>query len=355
MITSKLSRLFSGLFVAMMLLTFNSAAWAQAATCGITGSATAGTAFYDPFNPSGLSATTINLNLTRRNPTGGGKTDVVNFYLRAQNADANGTSIVPTVVALEGSSAGLGLNIFHNFATSPPIVAPTSATPSAANRFLKLSFTGNNTSSDTATVTFQVTLPANLNLNAANSLAFDAIFACSTSGGGQPTQQTGQISNAVVFPVVVLSALQASYVGPVLDFGEVGDKTTLQVQGASGTYTKSGDIRVASSGPYLINLSSTNNYRLTFPGGDLATPGHTLAYDATLLGITRNNTSGAPGSSQAAISKACLQAGVSGVLLPVSVRLMEGGRTKTPASAYTDFLNVTVTPQAALTPGSACP
>ena len=350
-----LSKLFAGLIATIMLLTFSSAAWAQAATCGITGSATAGTAYYDPFNPSGLAATTITLNLTRLNPAGGAKTDAVNFYLKAQSAAANGTSIVPTSVAIVGAVDGLNRNIFYNFSSAPPIVAPTTVAPSATNRFLKLEFTGENAASDTAAVTFQVTLPANLDLNAVNNLAFDAIFACSTTGGGPKTQQTGQISNAVVFPVVVLSALQASYVGPVLDFGEVGDKTTGQVQGSPGTYTRSGDIRVASSAAYAISMTSTNNYRLTFPGGNPATPGQSLAYNASLLGITRNGVSGGPVAGQTAITKTCARAGVGGILLPVTVVLTEGGSLKTPAPAYTDTLNVTVTPQIAAVVGSACP
>jgi hypothetical protein len=350
-----LSKLFTVMFAAITSLTFSSAAWAQATTCGITGSATAGTAYYDPFNPAGLAATTINLNLTRVNGAGGQKTDIVNFYLKAQSAAANGTSLVPTNVAIVGGVEGLGLNIFHNFVSTPPTVAPTSVSPSGANRFLKLSFTGNNAASDTAVVTFQVTLPANLDLNAVNSLAFDAIFACSTTGGGPGTQQTGQISNAVVFPVVVLSALQASYVGPVLDFGEVGDKTTAQVQGSPGTYTRSGDIRVASSAAYAISMTSTNNYRLTFPGGNPATPGQSLAYNASLLGITRTGASGGPVAGQTAITKTCARAGVGGILLPVTVVLAEGGSLKTPAPAYTDTLNVTVTPQIAAVVGSACP
>ncbi len=350
-----LSKLFTGLLAAIMSLTFSSAAWAQSATCGITGSATAGTAYYDPFNPTGLAATTITLNLTRLNPAGGAKTDIVNFYLKAQSAAANGTSIVPTNVVITGAVEGLNRNIFYDFASSPPIVAPTSVIPSATNSFLKLSFTGENAASDTAVVTFQITLPANLNLNAVNSLAFDAIFACSTTGGGPKTQQTGQISNAVVFPVVVLSALQASYVGPALNFGEVGDKTTAEVQGSPGTYTRTGDIRVASSAAYAISMNSTNNYRLTYSGGNPATPGQSLAYNATLVGVTRTGVSGAAISPQSPITKTCTRAGVSGILLPVTVVLTEGGSLKTPAAAYTDTLNVTVTPQIASVVGSPCP
>lgn len=350
-----LSKLFTVMFAAIMSVTFQNSASAQSLTCGIVGSASGGTAYYDPFNPSGLASTSITLNLTRLNGAGGEKTDIVNFYLRSPSPAANGVQIIPRSATIEGSVTGFNNNIFYNTPGPIPSVAPTTVNPVSPNNFLKLEFTGNNAASNIAQVVFDVIFPPNLNLIAGGTLAFDAIFACSTTGGGQPTQQSGQITNAVVFPVVVLSALQASYVGPILDFGEVGNKTTTQVQASPGTYTRAGDIRVASSGAYAISMTSTNNYRLTFPGGNPATPGQSLAYNATLVGIPRTGVSGGPVAGQAAITKTCARAGVGGILLPVSVTLTEGGTLKTPAPAYTDFLNVTVTPQVALVTGSPCP
>jgi hypothetical protein len=208
---------------------------------------------------------------------------------------------------------------------------------------------------DTATFNVQVTVPAGADLSAGGNITFDIVYKCLGTGGLADVTTATTLAQAITINVNVLSALQASYVGPVLDFGEVGDKTTAQVQGAPGTYTKTGDIRVASSGAYEINMTSTNNYRLTFPGGNPATSGQSLAYSASLVGITRNGVSGAPVAGQTPITKTCARAGVGGILLPVRVVLTEGGSLKTPAPAYTDFLNVTVTPQAALIGGSACP
>jgi hypothetical protein len=331
---------------------------AMAQTCDITGlaSSQSTTLTYDPFSTTGAASTSpVTMTISRLNPGGGERTEQVNMYLTVPNANVPGIQIIPRTVT--GSSnvtgSGTGNNIFYNFPTAPTI---PSASSTGVGNFLTINYGDNSANGDTATVTFDVILPPNLDLSAIAQLAFRANFSCRFKGqGNSKVWNTGFRNDAIVFPVTVLSALQASYVGSVLDFGEVGDKTTTQVQAAPGTYTRAGDIRVASSGAYIINMTSTNNYRLTFPGGNPVTPGQSLAYNATLVGITRTGISGAPVSPQTAITKTCTKAGVGGILLPISVTLTEGGTTKTPAPAYTDFLNVTVTPQAALVVGSACP
>ncbi len=160
---------------------------------------------------------------------------------------------------------------------------------------------------------------------------------------GPPTQQTGQISNAVQFPVTVLSALQASYAGTALDFGEVGDKTTTQVLATPASYTTPSINRVSvrSSGPYSVTLSSQNAYRLTYPGGNLAMPNQVLNYKLAFLGQTRDNAS--PTFS----SVTCLRAGVPASeadLLPVVATLLEGGFGKLVSANYADTLTVTIAP-----------
>ncbi len=323
-------------------------AGAQAATCGITGSASASPVTYDPFNPTGLGTTSITLNLTRINGTGGEKTDIVNFFLKSNNDDADGTSIVPTAVAMDGNYDGIGLDIFYDFAETPPIYAPTTVDPSPANRFLKLEFTGNNVASDTASVTFNVTLPANLDLNASTTLPFDAIFSCSTTGGGSPTQQTGSIANAVTFPITVLSALQASFVGTALDFGEIGN---IDNAGAPAVNTGlSNYVRVQSSGAYTVELSSENAFRLKHPSGSLANPLDRVDYKLKFLGVERNNAGySTPGAT--VINQQCARAGVPASeadILYIQGVLEEGGQGKTPSlgGTYLDTLTVTVTPQA---------
>lgn len=317
---------------------------AQTSTCGVVGTSTAAPVLYDPFNPVGLQPTTVTLNLSRVNNSGGGDTRIVNFYLRARSNVADGTSIVPIAVTGSVSFEGLNQNIFYDFNAPAPIVSPTSVSPSATQRFLKINFTGNNQGSDVASVTFQVRLPANLDLNTSASLAFDAFFGCNIQGGqANGREQIGSFNNAVVFPIRVLSALQASYAGTALDFGEVGDKTTTEVLGASAAYTTplTNNVRVRSSGPYSVSLASDNGYRLTFPGGNLGASNQVLNYRVRFLGQTRSN------ANPTFNTVTCLRAGVPTAeadILPVVATLLEGGSGKLVSPNYSDNLTVTVTP-----------
>lgn len=334
-----------------MLLGWSNTALAQAATCGIMGSSTASPAIYDPFSPTGLASTSISLNLTRVNGSGGQKTNIVNFYLRSPTSAANGIQIIPRTAVVEGNVTGFNQNIFYNNPGTVPTVAPTSLNPIPPNNFLKIEFTGNNAASDIATVVFDVIFPANLNLNASTSLSFDAIFACSTTGGGSPTQQTGSIPNAVTFPVTVLSALQASFAGTALNFGEVGAVTNVM---APTTTTGTGNyIRVQSSGAYTVTLSSQNAFRLKHPTGSLAVPLERIAYSLKFLGQTRNNVT-TPALNGLAFNQQCARAGVGSAFedkLYLLATLDEGGQGKTPSLGgnYSDILTVTITPQSIAT------
>ena len=319
---------------------------AQAATCGITGSATAAPAVYDPFNPTGLATTTVTMNLTRVNTSGGGDTREVNFYLRANsttNTGADGSSLIPTSVTGSASIAGVGLNIFYNYNAAPPIIAPSGTLPAGSNRFLHINFTGNNAGSDTAQVVFQVSLPANLNLSAVQSLAFDAYFACNIQGGqSNGLQQTGTFNNAVVFPVTVLSALRTYFAGTALDFGEIGNITTASLAGTPQKTSLSNYVFVQSSGAYSVTLSSANAFKLKKPGGTAADE---IKYSLHFLGQDVSNTA-FPTVNATAISQTCARATLTaaGNQLPIQATLQEGGSGKNPSPTYADVLTVTVTP-----------
>ncbi|MBC7491941.1 MAG: hypothetical protein H7241_05815 [Novosphingobium sp.] len=326
------------------------AAPAQAAGCGVTGSATASAASYDPFNPTGLATTTITLNLTRVNPPGGtGTTSRVNFYLKANDASADGTVIVPLSVSGPVQAAGTGRNVFVNAAATPPTISPTAVTPGGANPFLQLDFTGTGAGSDNVTVTFQVSLPPSANFTASTTLGFNVWFACKATGGKVGTfEQTGTDNNALNFPITVLSALQASYAGSALDFGEVGALSL--APGQIGPTTPAGNyVRVQSSGPYAVTLASQNAFRLLHPSGAITDPATTIRYRVRFLGADRDaGTTALPGS--VALSQTCARAGVGAAFedrLPVSATLEEGGAGKTPSPSYRDTLIVTVTPLAA--------
>ena len=342
-LTAALAVLFGG---------FASTAMAQTSTCGVTGSTSTAPVVYDPFNPSGLASTTITVNLTRVNNSGGGDTRIVNFFLRANAATGSatdGATITPISVAGSAAITGLGLNIFYNYTAAPPIYAPTSAVPSAANRFLKINFTGNNAASNTAQVTFQVSLPANLNINAVQSLAFDAIFACNIQGGqSNGLEQTGSFANAVVFPVTVLSALRTYYAGTALDFGEIGNIPAVPpspVKTNPANY-----VFVQSSGAYSVTLSSQNGFKLFKPGA--AVDNDKVKYSLRFLGMDVNSTT-TPTGGATAITRSCMRAGLTtaGNSLPIQATLQEGGQGKNPSPTYADILTVTVTPLIYSSPG----
>lgn len=311
---------------------------AQAATCGISGSATATVATYDPFESSGFS-TTVTLTLARVNGSGGQKTDKVNFYLRGRDADSVGTSVVPTSAAVAGQVIGIGYDIFYDYNEAVPTVSPASLDPTASNRFLKIDFTGNNNNSDTAVVNFTVNLPRNLNATAATELPFDAYFGCSTTGGGPSTQQTGSILGAVRMPINVISALRATYAGTALDFGELAQVTAVQasaVKTAVNNY-----VRVQSSGPYSVTLSSAGHYVMT-PGGAATTdPAQKIGYSLRFLGETRSP------SAATTISRTCVRAQIGDAMedhLLVQGTLVDGGSGKAISPNYRDTLTVTISP-----------
>ncbi|MBB4613567.1 hypothetical protein [Novosphingobium taihuense] len=320
----------------------------QAATCGIAGSATATSVTYDPFETTGFT-TNVTLSLSRVNGAGGQKTDIVNFYLKGRDADSVGTTVIPTSAVVAGSVEGIGLDIFYDYNEATPAVSPTSLTPGAGARFLKIDFTGNNRDSDTVVVNFAVTLPRNLNATAASELPFDAWFGCSTTGGGSPTQQTGTLANAVRMPINIVSALRAGYVGTALDFGELAQVTNAQaptVKTLASNY-----VRVQSSGPYQVSLSAGDSqaYVLTPNGASTTNTAQQIRYSVRFLGQTRS-----PGNTSA-ITQTCARAGVGDAVedrLPVQGTLIDGGSTKNISPNYTENLVVTISP---LVAGTAAP
>ena len=329
-----------------MLMAFGIAQAAAAATCGIIGSASAAPAIYDPFSPTGLATTRVTLRLDRVNQDKGEKTDTVNFYLAADTPGANGTVVVPRSTNGSVNVEGLNYNIFYDFGQKPSQIGPTTISPTSAMPFLKIYFTGNNKDSDFVVIDFDVTLPPNLDITAINNLALDAYFACSTTGGGKQSQQTGSITNAISFPITVLSALQASFAGSALDFGEIGDISTAQVQAAPATYVTQpvNYVRVQSSGPYEIAVTSANGYVMTPNGTATQNASQRVGYRLRFLGQTRSTAD----TSQ--IRTVCPRAGVGAAAedrLYLQAQLAEGGTGKTVSPAYRDTLTVTLSPKIA--------
>jgi hypothetical protein len=323
-----------GIGCAVIALMVSAPAWA--ASCGVSGQALASpTITYDPFSPTGLTQVTIPLVLTRF-ANGGSKTQTVNFVLTKPIGTPNyqilynGTSVLYT----EGNTMGhpqinsqMAGEIGYNFGGA---AQPDQSTP----------------------FNLVVTVPANVDLSAGKPIDFDISYVCKGTGGLSDVNTPTKLAQAIHINVNVLSALQASYVGPALDFGEVGDKTDADV--ATTPILRTGYVRVASSGPYSVSVTSQNGYRLTFPGGNPALAAQSLNYQATFVGQTRSS------ANTAVISQTCTRAGLAGspptqgILLPVDVRLTSGGKTKTPAPNYQDVLTITIAPLVATTPGTTC-
>ena len=283
--------------------------------------------------------------ITRINPPGGGKTSDLNFYLKASSLppeEANGIKIIPRTFVGQGSMAGAGLNIFKDYPVAEPNMA-IGTMPSSGNEFIYLEYNGNPGQADIATVTFDVILPANLNLNASRTLSFDAVFTCKAQGGTYNNQtDIGTTANALTFPVTILSALRTYFAGTALDFGEIGLVTS---DFATKNTGNNNYVYVQSSGAYDIALSSQNGFVLQNING-VTGDNDKVKYSLDFLGATVDSvTSPTPG--QTAITKNCIRAGLSSESkqLPIKATLMEAGAGKNPSN-YMDTLTVTLTPKA---------
>jgi spore coat protein U-like protein len=167
------------------------------------------------------------------------------------------------------------------------------------------------------------------------TVTFSIVYACNGTGSHfdnvDPTSPD-VIQGALILPVKVLSALQASYAGPAMDFGNVqgADGGTFTTFHAPTTGTSV--INVKSSGPYTVDLSSANSYLLKDTSTD------TIKYSLHFLG--RDLTNASP--SFATIN--CARAGViTPKQLPLKGTLSEAANAKAVAS-YSDTLTVTITP-----------
>lgn len=319
-------------------LAIASPALGQTTSCGVTGSAQAASSItYDPFGANGLQQVTIPLVLTRF-ASGGAKTQTVNFVLTKPAGTPNyqvlynGTSVLYT----EGTTGGrptIGSQspgeIYYNFGGAS---APDQSTP----------------------FNLLVTVPGGLDLSAGQPIRFDMVYVCNGTGGMRDVTLPTRLTNAININVNVLSGLQASYIGPTLDFGEIGTKSDAQVGSDPGPRT--GFVRVASSGPFSVEMRSEKGYKLSFPGGNTSLAAQSVAYQVSLIGQTRSP------ADTSAIRQVCSRAGLAGtagaqgIRIPLTVQLLQGGQGKLAAPVYQDNLIVTITPlidpQSGMTCGS---
>jgi len=283
----------------------------------VSGATTASLGNYNPFAGSGFTQVPVTLTLTRYNADNGKTTRRVDFYISRPLGSPAGFD-----VRYQGSS------VLYTQPTTHPLSLGSPPSGTIFNDF------GGNAKADSVSLALQVTVPPATDLTAGAPVTFDIVYICDGQGGLLSVSTPATLANAITVQINVLSALQASYAGPALNFGEVGSLADAQ----ASTVTVAGVVRVASSGPYSVALASVNGYRMTYPGGNPATPSQAIKYSTHFLGQTVDSSTG--GFS----SVVCSRAGTGGQNLPVSATLEEGGRAKTPSPSYQDTLTITVTP-----------
>jgi len=324
---------------------------AQAASCGLSGAGSVPIIAYDPFMQTPLSVQNVTLTLTRTNAANTGKGAEVDFYLQAPDDRLDGAVIIPRSVSGNVTVQGLGGNVFYDHAASPPVMIAGTSQPSGTGRFLKIQFNDNIHPTDTVSVSFDVLLPANLNLAASSALPLDTHFACRVASNAP--NQTGVLAGGMVLPIRVLSALRAYYAGAALEFGEIGAVTTASLAASPRRTGSNNAVIVQSSGAYSVSLSSANGFTLQHGGN--GSGNDAIAYSVLFLGMTADDTT-TPAPDAPAIKRVCRPTGmVSPDRLALQATLKEGGAGKNPSSTYGDILTITITPLIDSDPGiTAC-
>jgi len=279
---------------------------------------------FDPFNPSGTTVQTVSVTARRPPAVGGKKTQEVDFiYLRRPDTPAS-------LTVVQTSTGG---QILEN----PPghVLDPNNVNPNE----VELNFGGVG-QPDVKTFMVTITVPSGADLPAGTTdIYVDQKYYCKRTGGA--ADESGVIPNSLDIRINVLSALQASFVGPALDFGEIGTLATASLPSTPNSVKqRTGNVRVASSGPYSVALTSANQFRMTYAGGNLATANQRIPYQLDFLG--QSKTTASPTFN----TVTCSRAGLSGQYLAVTPTLLEGGAGKVPSPNYQDVLTVTVTPLA---------
>lgn len=344
-LSGPVTRVCAGALAVAGLAVFSAPAAAQtqlSSICGVTGEATAPTTItYDPFSPGGLSDATIPLILRRNRNLLLGRTREVSLVLTAP------TSAPPLTMTYQGH------NVLYpeGAAAGRPRGLTDRDNGAGAAGEIRYRFGGLFSSDVSEPLNLRVSVPPGTDLTAGEPIYFDILYICSADGLMLEVPFPYRVSRALRLDVRVVSALQAYYAGSALDFGEIGDVTSQQVQADPARYTTPAmnSLRVRSSGPYEVSIRSQNDFRLMFPGANAGDPAQTIRYRVRFLGQDVS-------SNSAAVTRTCARAGVSGGggVLPIRAQLAEGGAGKTPSSAYADTVTVTFTPIITASSAQSC-
>jgi len=191
----------------------------------------------------------------------------------------------------------------------------------------------------------QLRIPAGVDLEPGPYTAeFDVKYLCA-----YPDERAdrGQHNRAFNVHFNVLTSLQAGLTGTEPDFGEIGALSDTDVAAAGPARTRRRHyLRVASTGPYEVNVVSQNGWRMTATGAPTGNAAERIAYRYELL--DQELDSGTPNFTPVT----CEASGVSGENIALTATLTEGGLGKVPSPGYRDIVTITVTPLAAWASGA---
>src|SRR6478609_7758378 len=177
------------------------------------------------------------------------------------------------------------------------------------------------------TFEMQLRIPAGTEMDPGLSVnEFDVKFLCDYVDG---RSDKGTENHAFVIYFPVNNAVQASLTGTEPDFGEIGTLSTIDVAGAPPSVTQRRHyLRVASTGPYQVDVVSQNGWRMTATGAPTGNTAERIAYRYDLLGQTLTGTR--PNFTPVR----CKASGVSGENIALTATLTEGGQDKVPSANY---------------------
>ena len=112
---------------------------------------------------------------------------------------------------------------------------------------------------------------------------FDVKYLCDYLDG---RSDRGTVNRGFTVYLSVNGSVQASLVGTEPDFGEIGMLSDIDVAGAPGRRStqRRHYLRVASTGPYEVDVVSQNGWRMTATGAPTGNAAERIAYRYELLG-----------------------------------------------------------------------
>jgi hypothetical protein len=189
------------------------------------------------------------------------------------------------------------------------------------------------------TVEMQLRIPAGTAIEPGTfEHVFDVRYLCDYSDG---RSDRGTVNRGFSIYLSVNGSVQASLVGTEPDFGEIGMLSDTDVAAAGPSVNlRRHYLRVAGTGPYQVDVSSQNGWRMTATGAPTGNAAERIAYRYELLG--QQLDSSRPNFTPVR----CQASGLAGENITLTAILTQGGLGKVPSPVYRDIITITVAPLA---------